>query len=114
MKKILLYCCSILLLLSCKKYGHGYVEGTVYDRGSNKVIEGATVSIFKITQVAYFRGINFHQTTKTEVVESTRLSLRQNVVFPVLIITGFTPGGSVSMVITAVSLQPVAKSVTMI
>ena len=37
---MIIVCCLALLLPACKKYGNGYVEGTVYETGSNAVIPG--------------------------------------------------------------------------
>lgn len=34
-----------ICIFSCKKYGHGYIKGTVYETGSELPIEGATVII---------------------------------------------------------------------
>ena len=41
-----LYIIALLIictLLSCRKYGHGYIEGTVYEKGTNIPIKGAKV-----------------------------------------------------------------------
>jgi hypothetical protein len=41
--KIILTFLFFACILSCKKYGHGYIKGTVLETGTESTIEGATV-----------------------------------------------------------------------
>ncbi len=55
--------------VSCKKYGDGYISGTVYEKGSNAPVPNTEVSILRVYQKYDLQGSVQHQ--NTEIISST-------------------------------------------
>lgn len=64
MRIVILYFIFFSFFISCKKYGDGYISGTVYETGSNSPVANTEVSILRVYQKYDLHGSVQHQNTE--------------------------------------------------